>query len=179
MVTKKHKNLGLSDPHPHYTTTATHKKVHRRQKKFMLARNILYLSWSHLKDISRFSPPQISKPGSYSPREVKYFLHRNNTMLCLDRDKMWFFLFLLPWCENQWQMNMNFISNVRVIGLSPISPVHRKETARHGWAENGLAEVLRPENKVFCRKAYAQSSASCFCAALFQIKYKIQLLISF
>ena len=76
-------------------------------------------------------------------------------------------------------MNMNLISNVRVIGLSPISPVHRKETARHGWAENGLAEVLRPENKVFCRKAYAQSSASCFCAALFQIKYKIQLLITF
>ena len=49
-------------------------------------------------------------------------------------------------------MNMNFISNVRVIGLSPISPVHRKETARHGWAENGLAEVLRPENKVFVGK---------------------------
>ena len=41
-----------------------------------------------------------------------------------------------------------FHFNVRVIGLSPLSPVHRKETARHGWAENGLAEVLRPANKV-------------------------------
>ena len=68
--------------HPNYTATATYKNGHRKQKRLVLARNILYLSWSHLKDISRFSPPQISKPGSYSPREVKYFLHRNNTMLC-------------------------------------------------------------------------------------------------
>ena len=135
-------------PHPNYTTTATYKNGHRRQKRLVLARNILYLSWSHLKDISRFSPPQISKPGSYSPREVKYFLHRNNTMLCLYRDKILFFLFLLPWRANHWQKNMNFIWNVRAIGLSQSSPVHRKETARHGWAENGLAEVLRPANKV-------------------------------
>ena len=43
---------------------------------------------------------------------------------------------------------MHFISKVREIELLLLSPVHRKETARHGWAENGLAEVLRPANKV-------------------------------
>ena len=52
---------------------------------------------------------------------------------------------------------MHFISKVREIELLLLSPVHRKETARHGWAENGLAEVLRPANKVCCRKVYAQT----------------------